>query len=409
VSDASKPPRSAHPPHPVVWTILYIPFGAFAGFVQVALTFLATQHGLSITEGALLNGAQMLTQWLKWLWAPVIDITLTPKRWYNISTILSAAGIVAMASIPLSPETLPLLLTVIAVASLINSIVGMAIESMMAAVTPKDQIGRVSGWFQAGNLGGAGLGGGLGLLLLRKLPAPWMTGVILGGLFLACCLGLLMLPNVAAHQSSVRPLEAVKGVVGDLRELVRTRGGRLAAILCFMPVGSGAAQVVLAQAEVAARWGAGAAEVEKVQGFAAGGVTVVGCFLGGYLCERVAPRTAYAAVGILLAAIAAAMGLWPPSVTAYVIFSFVYAFGVGLAYAAFTAVVLDAMGAGSAATKYNIYASLSNFPIWWMGLVLGRVADVSGPKMMLLAEAGIGVLGVLVFAGAARVVKGAKA
>ena len=56
-----------------VWTILYLPFGALSGFIQVALTFLATQHGLSISEGALLNGASMLTQWLKWLWAPIVD------------------------------------------------------------------------------------------------------------------------------------------------------------------------------------------------------------------------------------------------------------------------------------------------------------------------------------------------
>ena len=38
------------PPHPAIWAILYIPFGALSGFVQVGLTFMATKHGLSITE-----------------------------------------------------------------------------------------------------------------------------------------------------------------------------------------------------------------------------------------------------------------------------------------------------------------------------------------------------------------------
>jgi hypothetical protein len=47
-----------HAPHPVLWTVLYLPFGALAGFVIVALSFLATKHGLSISEGALLNGVQ---------------------------------------------------------------------------------------------------------------------------------------------------------------------------------------------------------------------------------------------------------------------------------------------------------------------------------------------------------------
>jgi hypothetical protein len=48
--------------HPVVWSILYLPFGAMSGFVTVALTFLATKHGLSITEASFLPAAQMLSQ-----------------------------------------------------------------------------------------------------------------------------------------------------------------------------------------------------------------------------------------------------------------------------------------------------------------------------------------------------------
>lgn len=81
----------------------------------------------------------------------------------------------------------------------------------------------------------------------------------------------------------------------------------------------------------------------------------------------------------------------------YVGWSLVYSFAVGLAYAAFTAFVLEAMGTGSGATKYNVFASLSNFPIWWAGLLLGFVADKSGPRTMLFGEAAIGVVGVVVF------------
>src|SRR5262249_52771684 len=155
-----------------------------------ALTFLATEHGLSISEGALLNGAQMLTQWLKWLWAPVVDVTLSPRRWYVISTAASAVGILAMAAVPLGPSTLPALLAIIAVASLINSVVGMAVEAIIASCTPPDQIGRTSAWFQVGNLGGTGLGGALGLFLVTSLPAPWMAGAIMGVLFMMCCFAL---------------------------------------------------------------------------------------------------------------------------------------------------------------------------------------------------------------------------
>lgn len=397
-------PERRTPPHPIVWTILYFPFGALGGFITVALTFLATRHGLSITEGALLGGASLLSQWLKWTWAPLVDVTLTPKRWYMFAVGGSALGVLTMSVIPLSPQTLWLLLAVVAVSSLVNSVVGMAIESIMAAVTPPDQVGRTSAWFQAGNLGGNGLGGGMGLLLLQWLPAPWMAGGVLGASFLACGSALITLPDVRPHPRAGGPLAAVAGVVGDLRDMARTRGGLLSAFLCFLPVGTGAAQGVLTQAAVAAHWGAGDTEVALLQGVGAGVVTAVGCFGGGWLCDRMPPRTAYAGIGIGLAAVSVGMALTPPSVTAYVVWNLIYSFGVGLAYAAFTAVVLTAIGMKSAATKYNLFASLSNFPIWWLGLLLGRVADVGGAQAMLFAEAGLAVAGVALFFGATRVV-----
>jgi hypothetical protein len=39
---------------------------------------------------------------------------------------------------------------------------------------------------------------------------------------------------------------------------------------------------------------------------------------------------------------------------------------------------LDAIGVTAAATKFSVMASLTNFPIWWMSLLLGRVADRHG-------------------------------
>ena len=390
-------------PHPFVYTVLYFPFGALGGFVSVALTYLATRHGLSITEGAFLNATSLMMNWLKWLWAPLVDTTLSPAAWYLISTLLSGLGVAAMASIPLGHDTLPLLLAVIAGASLINTIVGMAVEAIMAEITPPEQRGRVSAWFQAGNLGGFGLGGGLGLLLLQRLPAPWMTGAIFAVAFAACCLGLRFVPGHGAREPRAPGprVGALRGVLADLRSMVSNQGGLSSALLCFLPIGTGAAQGVLTQSVVAARWGATDDHVALVQGVLSGLVTTIGCFVGGALCERTHPRKVYAGTGLGLAVVAVIMAVTPSTPTQYIVWNLVYGWVVGLAYAAFTAVVLDAMGKGSAATKYNLFATLSNFPIWWVGLLLGYVADVHGAPVMLYAEAGLGVVGVLVFFAAA--------
>jgi len=86
----------------------------------------------------------------------------------------------------------------------------------------------------------------------------------------------------------------------------------------------------------------------------------------------------------------------------YVVWNMIYAMGVGLSYAAFTAMVLVAIGRSAAATGYNVFASLSNFPTWWLGLLLGWTADHHGPRMMLMTEAGLGVVGVFVFVAIGR-------
>ncbi len=393
-------------PHPIVWTILYLPFGALSGFVQVALTFLATKHGLSISEGALLNGANLISQWMKWLWAPAVDVSLTPRRWYVIGTTASAIGVFAMCVLPMRPDTLTTLLAVIAIASLINSIVGMAIEALIARSTKPEEVGRVSAWFQAGNLGGSGLGGGLGLFLVTKLE-PWQAGTIMGGLFMACCIALVFTPETpkVEHGSAWK---AVKNVVFDLKKMLKTKPGLSSAILCIVPVGTGAAQVVLAQAKVAAFWGAGDHEVELMQGLASAVITAIGCFVGGWICQKIHPRTAYALIGLSMGVVTTAMAASPHTVTLYLVFSGLYAFTVGLVYAAFTAFVLVSMGEGSGATKYNVFASLSNFPLWWLGLVLGGAADKWGPRAMLLTEAVLGAIGVAVFFAAAARIRRSK-
>jgi MFS transporter, PAT family, beta-lactamase induction signal transducer AmpG len=78
-------------------------------------------------------------------------------------------------------------------------------------------------------------------------------------------------------------------------------------------------------------------------------------------------------------------------------FCLIYWFISGLAYAAFSAVVLEAIGLGAAATKYSLFASLSNMPIQYMTLVNGWAHTRWGTGGMLLTEALVGVVAVLLF------------
>ena len=91
------------------------------------------------------------------------------------------------------------------------------------------------------------------------------------------------------------------------------------------------------------------------------------------------------------------MALALATVTTFVVASCVYNLGVGIAYAGFTAVTLDAIGRGGA-TKYSMLASISNFRSGGSACCSGWVADEQGAAAaMLHTEALLGVLGVAIF------------
>jgi hypothetical protein len=192
--------------------------------------------------------------------------------------------------------------------------------------------------------------------------------------------------------------------------MIRTQGGLRARSCVSCPSARGAAQGVLTQAAVAEKLGRRRARGRAwCRAWLAGLINGARVFHGRLALRAVhAPRAVYAAMGLSLASSPAA---WrsahatpPPTSGA----TWSTAWVSGLSYAAFTAVVLDAIGPGSAATKYTLYATLSNFPIWWVGLLLGYVADVKGADGMLYTEAGLGIGGIALFLVATGVVKRSK-
>ncbi len=388
---------SRHYPHPSVFMFLIIPFGVLGGYLSVAVAYLLSRGGLSVGAVASLIALGLTPHTIKFLWAPIADTTLTRKSWYVISCILCSIGIFATGVLPPLKSSLPLLATIVLVSNVASTFLGMACESLMAYCTPQTEKGRASGWYQAGNLGGGGIGGGLGLWLAQKLSHPWMSGGIVGALCLLCMIALLLLEEPKASQLRETMIARLKFVAVNLWQVAKSRLGLLALILCFLPIGSGAASGLWSA--VASDWQASANTVALVTGVVGGIVSAVGCLAGGWLCDRMDRKIAYTLYGVLQALCAVAMALSPRTEMTYVLYTTAYAFISGLTYAGFSAFVLEAMGMGAAATKYSVFASLANTPIAYMTRVNGWACGKWGPSGMLYAEAVSGAIGLVLFIG----------
>ena len=381
--------------HPIVFLFLIIPFGMISGYLSVTLAYVLSQAGVSTGLIAGVIAAGYIPHSWKFLWAPIADTTLSRKTWYLLAAAVSMAGVFAMGAVPANEASLPLLTAVVLVSNVAVTFLAMSVESFMAHGTHDGEKGRAGGWFQAGNLGGQGVGGGAGLWMTQYLADAWMVGAVLAAAGLACCLALRFVLEPQAVHRGGGLVRNVGNVLKDLWAIVRSRFGFLALLVCFLPIGTGAASNLWSA--VAGDWHASANTVALVNGVLGGIVSAVGCIAGGYLCDRMDRKTAYCAYGVLQAACAVAMALAPRTEFSYIVFTMVYWFITGLTYAAFSAVVLEAIGQGAVATKYNLFASLSNMPIGYMTYFDGQAHDKWGAAGMLYTEAAIAMAGLAVF------------
>ncbi|HEX5862800.1 MAG TPA: MFS transporter [Casimicrobiaceae bacterium] len=382
-------------PHPAVYLFLMLPFGVLSGYLTVTVVYLLTQAGVSVEQSAALVALSYVPHTWKFLWAPIVDTTLSRKRWYLLSAGVTAVGIYATGAIPADESSLPLLTAVVLISNLAVTFLAMSVESLMAYGAPDDGKGRAGGWFQAGNLGGLGVGGGAGLWLAQHIPPPWIGSAALGATCLFCCAALAFIREPPPTPRLEHYRETLASLLKDLWLVARSRRGFLGLLICFLPMGTGAASNLWSA--VAGDWNATADTVALATGLFSGIVSAAGCLVGGYVCDRMDRKAAYALYGILQALCAVAMALAPHTESMYVIFTLSYAFIMGFTYAGFSAVVLEAIGRGAAATKYSLFASLSNMPIGYMTAVDGWAAARWGSGGMLHAEAAIGVVALLVF------------
>jgi len=377
--------------------VLIIPFGLVTGFISVTLGYLLGKAGVKAEGVAALVAVSFIPQTWKFLWAPVADLTLTRKNWYALSAVFSGIGLAALGAIPPVGSSLPLMSAVAFGASLATTFLAMSVESLMAYGTPDAERGRAGGWFQAGNLGGFGIGGGAALWIAEHSSQVWLPGATLGAVCVLCCIALVFIQEPEKFERPPRVLGSIVQVVRDIWSVVRSRPGFLALLICFLPIGTGAATNLWAA--IAADWRAPAGTVALVTGALGGVASAIGCLVGGYWCDRMDRKKAYWVFGIVQSACAIAMAISPRTEFVYIAYVMLYAFISGLTYAAFSAVVLEAIGHGAAATKYNVFASLSNMPIAYMTLVEGWAHTRWGASTMLWTEAGICTAAIVFFMG----------
>src|SRR6185295_5307470 len=107
------------------------------------------------------------------------------------------------------------------------------------------------------------------LYLVAHLSSPWMASVTVGGLCLACCAALLLVPSPERPQRAPAVFKNIVAALKDLWQLICNRSGILAFILCFLPIGTGAVTF----SAIADEWKTSSDTVALITGVIGGGTS----------------------------------------------------------------------------------------------------------------------------------------
>ena len=390
---------TARPAHPALFFVLYLPFGAAGGYFSGALEYFYSQAGVSTAALGLVLTIALAPQVAKMLWAPLVDSTLSVTAWYLGGLAAICLSLVGASLAPVGTPSLIALTVLALTASIASTFCGMATERLMAHATAPERLGRAGGWSQAGNLGGAGFGGGAGLWMAAHAHSLPLSGAIVAGACAACGFALLFVRQQTGVEQHATYGATLLAIARECLAMCRSRDGALTLLVFALPLGAGgAAQLFSALAK---EWRVSADLLAGVN-WLVGLATAIAAILGGYVSDRMDRRTAYVVFGVIGGLTAAAAALAPRAPDCFVAFVFAYSAALGLSYAAFSAATLEAIGTGAAATKYNLLAGVSNIPVWLMPAFDGWADARWGAGGLLWLELAVALAGGALYAIVAK-------
>ncbi|MEP6604426.1 MAG: MFS transporter, partial [Spartobacteria bacterium] len=223
---------------PITFFFLVLPYGISSGFVSITLPFVLIRAGFSVALAASVVAVGVSANLWRFLWGPVADLTLTARRWYLLGLATAAATLLALGFIPLQQNAVAFLMAIVFISQVAGTLIVLPVGGLMAHTVADEAKGRAAGYYQAGNLGGNGIGGGVGIWLATHFSKEMAGGV----------LGIAMLASAAAiyFASDVRIVssesigERMRILGRDLLDMARFAIPLFTIVLVMSPIGAGA-------------------------------------------------------------------------------------------------------------------------------------------------------------------------
>jgi len=386
---------SARPPYNLLespagrrwlFALLYLSEGAPIGFVWWAMPTLLRGQGVELGSITVLTTVATLPWILKFLAAPLIDASLhrggSLRRWILSCQLGMAVALVPLALLDWNAQ-FPLLVGVVAVHAIFAAVQDVGIDALAIHSVPREELGRVNGWMQAGMLGGrAGVAAG-STLIVSALGDP-----ALAVLFLAVLIALPAIVLVVAVAEPALHHGAVE--IRAVLKLVATRVG-LAGLAIALLAGGGFEFFGISAGPRLIDLGRSENDVALFFGLFAPAGLALGALLGGTVADQIGPLRGTALSLALLSLILSSIAvddLAPVFGGGHVFWFAVAYFAIGALTASSYALFMRLSHGEFAATRFSLFMAMTNACEAWSGFIGGSFVSASyGLTLMSLTAA----------------------
>src|SRR5471030_2484180 len=133
---------------------LVIHQGLSQGFVSVVLLWLLTHRGFSDATTASIVAIGISANLWRFLWGPVVDLSLSLKKWFWIGLAASMATLLILCITPFNVKGETLLIIIVFLSQVAATFTLLPVNGFMAKRIVEEDKGKASGWYQAGSLTG---------------------------------------------------------------------------------------------------------------------------------------------------------------------------------------------------------------------------------------------------------------
>jgi MFS family permease len=368
------------------------------GVIGLALGSRLVKDGVSVQQAAAIIAASTLAFTFEFLWAPMVDSSLTRRRWFIAGAGAMCACLAALLLAPWDRTSVPLMTALAFASSSGAAVAAVAVKGIMAYDVPAPKLGSASGFYTGGGIFAKALGGA-GTLWLLTHGSGRMSAVSLGLVISALAGAAILLASPERPAPVSELLQKLRNAFADLWAFICTPEGRMIAVLCVIPFGAGTEAGLIGA--IAHEW---AVTPDQLAGFSAVGaaLSIAGAIVAGWLSIRFGAWKIYVLLGWLMIAVTIAFAFSPRTAAYFIGTEFLYRALAAGSYAALLGIVMRAIGKGAAATKAASLWSLANFAVAYPTALDGVVHDHAGTGAMLLTDAALGVAGFGVLLVAAR-------